>query len=144
MLKKIGNAYIDPDAVAAVELDRENMWPAFHLHTGAVIVVDAEEDEVIDFLVAADLLPDTRPPEAYIELTEDECDELRHMYAMGCSFIARDMDGKAWAYKNRPELRGAYWEADEDPAARLAARYDFLEAGGEAPLEILALLAGCE
>lgn len=144
MLKKIGNVYMDPEAVVAVEMDREAMWPAFHLQTGAVIVADAEEDEVVAFLLETGLLQDTRPPESFIELTEGECDELRHLYAMGCSWIARDKDGKAYAYRDRPELRGAYWEADEHPAAKLEAGFGFLEPGGEAPLEILALLAGCE
>lgn len=143
MLKKIGNIYVDPEEISAVELANDCLHPALYLRAGSVIVVDAEEDELLAFLRDTELLPDTRAPEAFIELTDEERDELLHFYAIGCVYIARDKDGKAWAYRRRPELRGFYWEGGDDPE-ELLARYDFLEAGGEEPMDILALLAGGE
>ena len=144
MLIKIGKVYVDPEEVAALEFDA-TMYVTFHLKTGTVITASASEREVEEVLMGAGLLQDDRPAEAFIELTVEESDELRHLYAIGCSWIARDKDGKAYAYKARPKLVGAYWEADDGhPAALLEADYDFLEPGGDAPLEILALLAGEE
>lgn len=144
MLIKIGSVWIDPEEIAAAEFDA-TLFVTFHLKTGAVVTASAGEEEVTAALMDAGLLPDDRPPEAFIELTVEESDELRHLYAIGCSWIARDKDGKAYAYKARPKLIGAYWESDDGhPAAQLEADYDFLEPGGDAPLEILALLAGEE
>lgn len=135
MLIKIGKVYVDPEEVAALEFDT-TMFVTFHLKTGTVITASASEREVEEVLMGAGLLQDDRPPEAFIELTAEESDELRHLYAIGCSWIARDKDGKAYAYKARPKLG--------HPAAQLEADYDFLEPGGGAPLEILALLTGEE
>lgn len=143
MLKKLGNVYIDPEEIAAVEFDPVGGQPAIHLLTGSVIFCEVSEPELVAVMTELGLLPDTRPPETLAVLSDYEEDELRHLYAMGFSWIARDKDGKAWAYKSRPELLGAYWEADEGPAAKLVCKYDFLEPGGTAPMEIMSLLAGC-
>ena len=142
MLIKLGMVFLDPDEIAAIEFDSK-MFVTFHLHSGTVITTSASEGEVAKALTDAGLLSDDRSAESYVDLTDDEADELRHLYAMGYSWITRDMDGKAWAYKSKPVRDGYYWETDENsPAAELGAEYCFLEPGGDTPLEILALLAG--
>jgi len=144
MLQRIKNALIDPTEVAAVEIDEICQdWAHIILRSGTTIDIEASEDRILEWLSEAGLLHSmTGLPDEAIALEEEEEDELRHLYAIGCTYIARDKDGKAYAYAERPELHGAYWEVDGGEARQLGCDYDFLEAGGEKPLEILALLAG--
>ena len=146
VLTKIGSAWIDPSYIAAVEfLDESTIgWSlgdmvTIHLTTGSIISLESSPEAVEQLLIEAGLLAEELPA---IELTEEETDELRHLYAMGCSYIARDRDGKAYAYRAEPTLDGAYWETgDGHPAALLEGDYDFLEPAAGDPVRIDTLLA---
>lgn len=62
MLVKIGNAYIDPDEVAAIEPWEdescfcESPYAAFHLKTGAIIVIEKiSQEDLNNFILSAAL-----------------------------------------------------------------------------------------
>jgi hypothetical protein len=72
-------------------------------------------------------------------LTTEERMELECRAADGHFWIARDKDGRAFAYSEKPYFVGYFFETDGDLVTKLENEYAFLSPGDE-PLEICALL----
>ena len=91
-------------------------------------------------LIDAGLIADP-DSELLPELTPEEEEELRHLYALGFTWMARDIDGKLYAYKDRPKPDGAYWAAaDTSDYTRITGHFNFVDPQGPEPWLIQALL----
>ena len=153
MLIKIGSAFIDPEEIAAITPDRGDGQDAYQSSTqicitlrhGGSFWIDAPMDEAEAALIDAGAIENPyedqdgdRP-----ELTEGELAVLRDLESDGYNYLARDKDGKLYAFRNRPEYDGAYWS---DPGAgsagvlRVHEDFDFIDTGAEEPAEIYRLL----
>jgi len=118
MLIKIGDAWVDPEEVIAV---RELFSPgvdnspclSFEFRSGSDLAVKATLDEAEAALIDAGYIESPYPdPEAESpELTEDERTELEAFDAQGFTWLARDADGKVFAYKEKPALEDGYYFA---------------------------------
>lgn len=122
MLIKIGSALIDPEEIAAVSPYSDETLSALEKATHVCIVfkqgeslwIDATMDEaeaaLIDAGVVTDLTDD--PPQdedAAPELSAFEIEELCKLYENEYRYMARDKDGKLYAYRRKPEYGGFYW-----------------------------------
>jgi hypothetical protein len=84
-----------------------------------------------------------------VDLTEAEAAMLRNAHAEHYNWIARDKDGKLFAYINHPQLAGAYWEdGDGLCAAKRMDKdddgnpiFEWLD-GEDEPVNIMELLLG--
>ena len=115
MLIKIGSALIDPSEIIAIK-----PYPDDYLKINVIlrntfsILTDASMDEaeaaLIDAGVVTDLTDD--PPqdeEAAPALSAFEIEELCKLYENEYRYMARDKDGKLYAYRRKPEYGGFYW-----------------------------------
>ena len=116
MLIRIGNAWVDPSEVAAVlpESDGDNVQLA--LRSGQSHGLDCSMEEAEEDLIACGLITD--PTGCVVpRLSAEETGELKHLYALGYAYIARDMDGKLYAFSDVPQREGAYWDDHSTVAA---------------------------
>lgn len=122
MLIKIGNALVDPNEIAVIQPDRtkrlsdddKSTHIFIELRNGGSIRIEAAMDEaeaaLIDAGVVTDLTDD--PPqdeEAAPALSAFEIEELCKLYENEYRYMARDKDGKLYAYRRKPEYGGFYW-----------------------------------
>ena len=139
MLVKIGDGLFDPGEVVSV-------YPAgsctshLVLRNGTECPVRGAFDDVTEDLIDAGLFPDpdvsTLP-----QLSPEEAEELRHLYALGFTYIARDKDGKLYAYSDLPKKSGAYWTGtDIGDQKRMTGAFDFVDSEAEEPVLISSLL----
>ena len=71
---------------------------------------------------------------------DEELEKLLDLDARGYEWLARDRDGKLFAFRNKPALSGAYWEAPRDPHPERIGGFDFVADDDDAPTEIRSLL----
>lgn len=119
MLIKIGNALVDPNEIAVIQPDRNERLSDYdksthiliELRNGGSIWIEASMDEaeaaLIDAGVVTDLIadPDPVPP-----LTDAEVGRLCALDRDGYRYLARDKDGKLYAFRQKPVFKGFYWE----------------------------------
>lgn len=157
MLIKIGDCWVDPEEVVAIYPDECSEFAPGDVVSTAVVFRGAEHavfthcriNEAVDALQRAGYIADAAdeeaPPEP-VELSSGEREELSTLLAYGYEWIARDRDGKAFAYWAKPEKDGPEWgmrDAGESnkPVQRLGAgQYLFLDWEDEAPRFIPQLL----
>ena len=140
MLIKIGSAYVDPAEIAAIEPARDDSLPDYErarqiyvaLKSGPSFWVDATMDEAEAALIDAGVIenpyPDAEdePP----ELTENERSELAALDANGYEYIARDADGKLYAYKCEPgRADGYYFARGASEAEKVEGAFDCVDFG---------------
>lgn len=151
MLVKIGSAFIDPMEIAAVMPDREDGLTELELATkicvtlkqGGSFWLDATMDEAEAALIDAGVIEDPYPD--VLDLSSDEMAELIRLRRAGCKWIARDIDGKLFAYRCKPVFDGAYWDAGApNDAEGVREGFDFIEAGEAEPYAIGDLLEACK
>lgn len=154
MLVKIGSAFIDPNEIAAIVPDREDGLTGIEqatqicitLRQGGSFWIDAPMDEAEAALIDAGVIenPYPEPPEPEVELTDEEMAKLRDLESDGYLYLARDKDGKLFAFRHVPEYDGAYWNDPSINAAagtlRIHEGFDFIDADAEEPTEIFRLL----
>ena len=146
MLVRIGDGWYDPEEVVGIfpeELLRAGgNGQAVVLLRGARngICLGCGMDDAVEDLIAAGLIAD--PAASTVpKLSPEETEELQHLYALGFNWIARDADGKLYAYGDRPKLDGAYWTAPDPSAShRMQGDFDFVDAPGQQPWAIVDLL----
>ena len=139
MLVKIGDGLFDPGEVVSV-YPAGSCTSRLILRNGAECPVRGAFDDVTEDLIDAGLFPD---PEVSTgpHLTTEEAEELRHLYALGFTYIARDKDGKLYAYSDLPKKSGAYWTGpDFGDQKRMTGAFDFVDAESEKPWLISQLL----
>lgn len=140
MLVKIGDCWVDPQEIALIRGDEPG--PDYQPNAGSQMLIllrrgesvwitatmDEAEAALIDAGVIENPYPEDEdePP----ELTEDERSELAALDALGYEYIARDIDGKLYAYKGVPGREGGYYYAPGATAPeKVAGDFLFVDAG---------------
>ena len=148
MMVKIGNTYFAENAIEAIVPewipDRRTGKDVghdsydVHLANGNIVTVKSSEKEVAAVVSLFGLL--APPEEAEIELDREELEELATLFGAGFRWAARDRDGKAFAYKDKPTKGRSTWQAYEHQRLR----HDFvaLTFDAETPLDLTKLFTG--
>ena len=118
MLIKIGDAWVDPEEIAMINDSYDShleIHPqiCIHLRNGSGNWIHSTLDEAEAALIDAGYIenPYPDPEDEAPELTEDERAELEAFDAQGFTYLARDADGKVFAYKEKPALEDGYYFA---------------------------------
>lgn len=143
MLIKIGNAFVDPTEIAVItpcrEVDpfsgAETATKIFiYLKRGGSLWIDAPMDEAEAALIDAGVIEDPTEDDAPPELTPEEEAVCRRLRKDGYSWIARDGDGKLFAYHLKPQKEGAYWNPiDDRKPARIHEDFAFVDTDDQQP-----------
>lgn len=145
MLIKIGDVLIDPFEIVAVypaSVDDDAI--SIMVRGGASIWVNVSVSDAEAALIASgviDIRPPASPPTP--DLTVEENETLLQLVEEGYGYLARDKDGKLYAFRRLPEYDGAYWSdpgPNCDPARRIHEGFDFIDESAAAPTAILPLL----
>lgn len=155
MLIKIGSALIDPEEIAAISPYRDESMSDVEKSTHVCVVfkrndslwIDATMDEaeaaLIDAGVVTDLVADDGTDEEPVPLiTHEEKVQLYELEEEGYKYLARDRDGKLYAFRRKPENGGFYW-SDPGPGSAGALQvigFNFVSEDDEEPTEIGLLL----
>lgn len=118
MLVKIGDCFVDPEQIQAVR----DMFVPGRDETPTVEIIlpgptcfraEATIDEAEAALIDAGVIENPYPEDALEApaLTEAERRELEAFEAQGFEYIARDVDGRLFAYKGEPGREGGYYYA---------------------------------
>ena len=144
MLIKIGSALIDPEAIVVIKpYPDEYLKIEIILNNGTSFLTDASMDETEAALTVAGvvnaLTPD--PDDAPVpDMDEDEIDRIVELKSDGYEYLARDKDGKLWAYRVEPEDDGSYWSSEIGGARQVFEGFDFITKNDKKPTEINSLL----
>lgn len=148
MMVKIGNTYFFEAAIEAIVpewfVDRRSGKKVGHdryevqLANGNIVTTEATEQEITAVVSLLGLLVPTDEPE--IELKREELEELAALFGDGFRWAARDRDGKAFAYKDKPTKGRACWQAYEHQ--RLHHDFEALTFDADAPLDLSKLFTG--
>lgn len=109
MLIRIRDSFIDSAEIAVVRRAADCTLPVLDitLHCGVSCFVEGSVEELEAALIDAGLLDN--PNNDVQNLSDDEVNELEQLDAAGYRFLARDKDGKLYAYRNKPDYDGAHW-----------------------------------
>ena len=156
MFTRIGKIIINTDEIAAIC----PYCPAFpfsnavvddiveiKFRSGGSVEVNASISDMAEALSYAGLMCDNPQADSCVpDLTDAEIETLTDLYNGGYLFLARDKDGKLYAYQHRPEWDGAYWSipgAGSVGNTRITSGFEFIDSDADAPTEIEQLLV-CE
>lgn len=114
MLIKIGNALVDPEEVVGVrdnpDWETKNWLKIRFRHDSLEMIIEATLDEAEAALIDAGYIENPYPEDDLApELSAEERVELEAFDAQGFAWLARDEDGKVFAYKEKPALEGGYF-----------------------------------
>lgn len=116
MLIKIGNAWVDPEEIAMVtdsyaSHPEINPQICIHLRNGSGTWIHSTMDEAEATLIDAGLIENPYPEDddEAPELSTEERVELEAFDGQGFAWLARDADGKVFAYKEKPALENGYF-----------------------------------
>lgn len=149
MLIKIGDAWIDPEEIAMINDSYDSHLEAqpqicIHLRHGSGTWIHSTMDEAEAALIDAGVIEDPAADVDKLELTEAEHAAVEALYNDGFHFLARDADGKLYAFDREPHKEGAYWDNDPDPGQpkpkRVDEGFDFIDFDDEDPWSIAYLL----
>lgn len=147
MLIRIGDTWIDPSEIMIVQplhISSEHYVKILLRSHPDTICIQADEDAVEAALIDAGVIED---PEADAErpLTDIERSTLQELDEVGYEWMARDGDGKLYAFMSKPKKEGAYWDVDADrdelKPQRIETGFDFIDAADEDPWQVAYLLA---
>ena len=135
MLIKIGNVYLDPMETVFigdeyVDIDGTHYLKVRFKNAGREQLIEATMDEaeaaLIDAGVIEELTCDELP-----ELSEEELQTLSGLRARGYEYLARDEDGRLYAYKFPPaEDQGFFMPGSPaENAERIDRSFDFIAPG---------------
>lgn len=113
------------------------------LSSGQIVKLGFCAEEIDDDLRAAGMIPAESGENsgALVPLTPEQRNELSALYRVGYDYIAKDKDGRAYAFNGLPVKQGAYWNSREGGQnCRLTEDYDFLDFEDASPTSIPALL----
>lgn len=109
---------MDPQEIAAVRdlFEPGDESPALQvvLRNTGEIMIGATMDEAEAALIDADVIADPTEDDGVPELTEDEVKALTALLDEDYEWLARDGDGKLFAYASKPKKVGVFWETDAD------------------------------
>ena len=115
MLIKIGDAWVDPEEIVMVCDSYDShleIHPqiCIHLRNGSGTWIHSTLDEAEAALIDAGFIENPYPEENEApELSTEERVELEALDVQGFAWIARDADGKVFAYKEKPALENGYF-----------------------------------
>jgi len=141
MLVKIGSAWIDPEEITAISLPSDTKDPTkiiVTLRQGVSVWPDATMDEAEAVLIDAGYIENPYPENDTPDLTDGELEVAIELLDDGFIFLARDGDGKLYAFRYRPDRDGAYWNSsmtDEKPR-RVNDGFDFISSEDAEPWRI--------
>lgn len=129
---KIGKAFFDEDfrwgVVPNMGYDNADKYLVI-LQNGVKVSV-AASDAMVQAAMEGIGYDAGLEPRLYEMLDADEMIELSPLLEQGYIWIAKDKRGLSYAFRNEPELSGAYWEdPQEGPSSRLFCDYAFLGEG---------------
>jgi len=150
MMVKIGNSYFAETAIEAIvpewltgrspdRVVRHNSYDV-HLANGNILTVEATEDEVTAAVSLLGFCVPEELEEPQIEFSRDELEELASLFEAGFRWAARDRDGKAFTYKDKPEKGNTSWKGDE--FQRLHHDFEAIVFEADAPLDLAKLFTG--
>lgn len=138
---KLGNDYFDPSAIEAIVRSKGDDSFVFLLASKLSVAIHISKDELEAALISAGLLEKPEAEPLATILTQEQYDELLRLNHLGYEFVAKDKDGRSYAFWDLPEKHGAYWESNEaHQAARLTEDYDMLDWEDDKPTSIAWLL----
>lgn len=121
MLIKIGDCFVNPEEIALIRGDEPGpdyqpnagSQMLIQLRHGAGIWITATMDEAEAALIDAGCIESPYPEDGLEApaLSDNERIELEALDAQGYEYIARDADGKLYAYKGEPGREGGYYYA---------------------------------
>ena len=141
MFVKIGDAWFNPDEITAISLPSDMKDPAkiiVTLRQGVSVWPDATMDEAEAALIDAGYIENPYPENDTPDLTDGELEVAIELLDDGFIFLARDGDGKLYAFRYRPDRDGAYWNSsmtDEKPR-RVNDGFDFISSEDAEPWRI--------
>jgi len=140
MLVKIGDCWVDPAEIALIRDDKPgpDYQPnaggqmLIQLRHGARIWITSTMDEAEAALIDAGYIENPYPEEELETptLSEAEREELDALDAQGYEYIARDADGKLYAYKCEPGRADGYFFArGASEAEKVKGAFDCVDFG---------------
>lgn len=151
MLIKIGDCWVDPLEIAMIKggadpIGEDTMHPqiCITLRHGGSSWIEATMDEAEAALIDAGLI-ENEYGGGDPGLNEGELGLLAALDAEGYEWLARDGDGKLYAFRSKPTKDGVYWEDGSDPSQFrprfIPEGFDFINANDDTPWSIAYLLA---
>lgn len=143
MFVKIGDAWFNPDEITAISLPSDMKDPAkiiVTLRQGVSVWPDATMDEAEAVLIDAGYIENPYPENDTPDLTDGEVEVLHDLYHRDFEYLARDADGKLYAFRDKPEKEGAYWNSFANKAEPVDEGFDFMSFEDEKPWSIASLL----
>ena len=144
MLTKIGDSWVDLEAVAAAEyaeatkLDPERFLVT--LRSGGTLCLYCSPGELEEALVRAGVAAGGEDINVPGSIPEGDLSALVQLLNSGYQYLARDGDGTVFAYRNRPWKNRTYWTpATHDNTNVVSMGRDaflFVEASAEEPFDI--------
>jgi len=143
MFVKIGDAWFNPDEITAISLPSDTKDPTkiiVTLRQGVSVWPDATMDEAEAALIDAGYIENPYPENDTPELTDGEVEALADLHNRAFEYLARDADGKLYAFRDKPEKDGAYWNSYANKAEPVDEDFDFISFEDEEPWSIGYLL----
>lgn len=144
MFVKIGDAWFNPDEITAISLPSDMKDPTkiiVTLRQGVSVWPDATMDEAEAALIDAGYIENPYPEEDEPpELTDGEVEALADLHNRAFEYLARDADGKLYAFRDKPEKEGAYWNSFANKAEPVDEDFGFISFEDEKPWSIAYLL----
>lgn len=143
---KLGNVIVNEEFIAAIEPERappsDRPGIVITLSTGGTVTSNAKMEEVRYVLERAGLIEPLERPARLISLFPHEVNELRWHLDRGYHYLAKDEDGRVFAFSERPTKGKSSWLNDDAVSSvkRLLGDYDALSFDDVEPLEITAVL----
>jgi hypothetical protein len=116
MIVKIGDCFVEPSEIAMVVDSYDSHVEVkpmicIYLRCGSSHWIHSTMDEAEAALIDAGLIenPYAEDDDAAPELSTEERVELEAFDAQGFAWLARDADGKVFAYKEKPALENGYF-----------------------------------
>ena len=146
MLIKIGDAWVDPEEIAMINDSYDSHLEAqpqicIHLRHGSGTWIHSTMDEAEAALIDAGYIENPYPEEDEPpELTDGEVEALADLHNRAFEYLARDADGKLYAFRDKPEKEGAYWNSFANKAEPVDEDFGFISFEDEKPWSIAYLL----
>ena len=149
---KIGNTYFAEDAIEAIvpewvtdrRSDKEVVHSSYdvHLASGNIVCAKATEEEIAAVAALLGLLipEEVADEDEVFTFGSEELEELRKLFGAGYKWAARDRDGKAFAYKDKPMKGNVSWQGYE--VKRLRHEFEDLSFENDKPLDLTKLFLG--
>lgn len=149
---RLGNAILNEDYIAAIrpanfksffEQEESVEGVIVHFSSGASLHVNASVVEAGKVLERVGLIEPVEPKVSEsVKLLDSEIYDLMAMYYAGFSFVAKDANGKVYAFSSRPTKGKTSWLNDDQNSwvRRLPGEFAALSFEDAEPLDIAAAL----